>query len=66
VLTPGGTVPTLRKNHVIKQPTHSKIECLREVKTETFVLERLGREIEKSDLILDGQARTRVVDLLFS
>src|SRR6476660_3408844 len=53
-----------RRKYVIKQPAHSKIEFLREVKSKTFVLECCCCELEKPNLTFDGEAGTRVVDLL--
>jgi hypothetical protein len=48
----------------MKQSTHSKIELLSEVKSEAVILEGRRGEIEKSNLISDGEASTRVIDLL--
>ena len=48
----------------MKQPSHSKIEFLSEVKSEIFVLEGLRGKFDKSDLTFDRETSTRVVDLL--
>jgi hypothetical protein len=53
-----------RRQYVIKQPTHSKIEFLSEVKSETFVLECCCGELEKSNLTFDGEAGAWIVYLL--
>jgi hypothetical protein len=48
----------------MKQPSHTKIEFLSEVKSEIFVVEGLRGKFDKSDLTFDGETSTRVVDLL--
>src|SRR6478752_4961566 len=44
-----------RSQCVIKQPPHTKIEFLSEVKSETFVLECCCGELDKPDLTFDGE-----------
>ena len=48
----------------MKQPSHTKIEFLSEVKSEIFVVEGLCGKFDKSDLTFDGETSMRVVDLL--
>ena len=53
-----------RRKYVIKQPSHTKIKFLSEVKSETFVLQYRCGELDKPNLTFDGEAGARVVDLL--
>jgi hypothetical protein len=48
----------------VEQPYHPEIAFLSEVKSEAFVLECRGGELEKLDLTFDVKASARVIDLL--
>src|SRR5262249_744344 len=49
---------------VIEQTDHAKVVGLREAESEKLVLQRRCNEVEKLDLTLHIEARTRVGDLL--